>query len=428
MHSRERYARSAMRSLVTPARRPRARDLAPAEGHFLWARFTCSYASRAALRVSRRSTIGSGGSSDEVRGRPLPHVVPVGVELLRLQLGVEDPEVRRRIGARAGDPLPVERVVRGIRVDQRVPEPLLAAPPVDEQVLDEEGCRHHPHAVVHVAGLPELAHAGVDERDAGATALPRLQLRRLQARPRERVELGPEVLRRQVGEVEQRVPRELAPPELRQEPPAAARLDGLVPHRERAHLAPPQPRRQERRRPGGRLVPRAVVVAEVVPQELAQAAAGRRLAGLPRLADAPGPVGVASAGGPVLERVGGERMPRPRDLARLGQRRARRGEREARPPERREDREVRSGAGLHRPRLEEQRAGERGDLDPVVAQRPLQRGVDLPLGSAVAPVPEHGAGRGIRHRLADHPRGRSASQHQGAAALAPGARPSDASE
>ena len=41
---------------------------------------------------------------------------------------VEDPEVGRRVGAAAGRPLPAQRVVREIGIDERVPEPAGALP------------------------------------------------------------------------------------------------------------------------------------------------------------------------------------------------------------------------------------------------------------------------------------------------------------
>jgi hypothetical protein len=67
---------------------------------------------------------------------PLAHIGAVGVELFGLEYGIEDPEVGRGIDSSARDPLPVQRIVGRIGVDERIPEPFLAAPPVDEQVLD----------------------------------------------------------------------------------------------------------------------------------------------------------------------------------------------------------------------------------------------------------------------------------------------------
>ena len=85
-----------------------------------------------------------------------------------------------------------------------------------------------------------------------------------------------------------------------------------MPDRVRAELAPAQPRRQLGGRAGGRLVARAVVVGEVVGEELAQPGSRRRLARLPRLAKAAGPVRTRRQQTPVVEvvaRAGAERGP-----------------------------------------------------------------------------------------------------------------------
>ena len=107
-------------------------------------------------------------------GHPAAHIVAGGIEFLALKHGVEHAEVGRGVGAAAGDPLPAGGVVGGVGIDQRVPEPALAQPPVDHQVLGQEGGCDHAHAVVHPAGRPELAHAGIDDGIAGAAAPPRL--------------------------------------------------------------------------------------------------------------------------------------------------------------------------------------------------------------------------------------------------------------
>ena len=250
----------------------------------------------------------------------------------------------------------------------------------------------------------------------------------LQPRPRERVELGAQVLRREVGEVEERVPRELAPAELRQEPAAAARGDGLVPDGVRAQLAPAQARREQRRRAGRRLVARAAVAREVVVEELPQPRAGGRLARLPRLAQSAGPVRMPRQQVPVLERVAeiGRSAARRSRAARAAG--ARGGRPQARAPERREHREVRARARRHRPRLEQQRRRERRDLDAVRPQRGLELGVDLALRR------RRSAGS-RRRRRPRHPSPPRAPRDPPVRAAAPAARPlvaaarpSDASE
>src|SRR5690349_789594 len=62
----------------------------------------------------------------------------VGVEAFALALRVQDPEPRLGVDAGACDPLPVAFVLRGVVVGKQRREPLLASPPVDVQVLDEE--------------------------------------------------------------------------------------------------------------------------------------------------------------------------------------------------------------------------------------------------------------------------------------------------
>ena len=43
----------------------------------------------------------------------------------------------------------------------------LAVAPVDAQMLDQQAGHDHAHPVVHPAGLPQLAHAGIDDGNAG---------------------------------------------------------------------------------------------------------------------------------------------------------------------------------------------------------------------------------------------------------------------
>src|SRR5271165_5038763 len=89
---------------------------------------------------------------------PAAHISSAGIELLRLQDRIEDAEEGCRVGARARDPLPIHRIAGRIGVAERVPEPFLAAPPVDKQVLDEKRGRDKTDAIVHEASAPELPH------------------------------------------------------------------------------------------------------------------------------------------------------------------------------------------------------------------------------------------------------------------------------
>ena len=79
---------------------------------------------------------------------------------------IEDSKIRGRIRAATRHPLPAERVVRQIRIHQRVPEPGRAFLPADQQVLHQKRCHHHSHPVVHPTRTPQLAHARVHQRVA----------------------------------------------------------------------------------------------------------------------------------------------------------------------------------------------------------------------------------------------------------------------
>ena len=89
----------------------------------------------------------------------------------------------------------------------------LAAPPVDQKVFCEERGRDHAHAVVHEAGAPELAHAGVDERIAGFAARPGAKAGSVVA-PGEALELPPQRPLRHVGMGVKEGRGEVAPAEL----------------------------------------------------------------------------------------------------------------------------------------------------------------------------------------------------------------------
>src|SRR5688572_17333726 len=67
-----------------------------------------------------------------------PDVAAVGVELLSLRGGIEDPDIRCRVGAAAGHPLPIELVLRDVSVAQMLHEPASAMPPSEVQILDQE--------------------------------------------------------------------------------------------------------------------------------------------------------------------------------------------------------------------------------------------------------------------------------------------------
>ena len=91
---------------------------------------------------------------------------------------------------------------------------------------------------------------------------------------------------------------------------------------------------------------------------------------------------------------------------------ARLGAGEAGPPERREDLVGAAAAGLYRPGLEHEVGLVARGVDAPGSGPTLQPGIDAALGSAVAAVPQQGAGRCLRGELPDDPVGRASAEHQ----------------
>ena len=108
-------------------------------------------------------------------GNPTPNVRPIRIELAPLGDRIEDPKMRCSFGAGSGDPLPVAGVLSDISVDEMVTEETLTLPPVDEEVLHQEAGAGHASAVVHPAGLRQLAHPGVDDRVTGLAGAPSVE-------------------------------------------------------------------------------------------------------------------------------------------------------------------------------------------------------------------------------------------------------------
>jgi len=104
--------------------------------------------------------------------------------------------------------LPVERIVRRIGVDQRVPEPFLTASPIDEQVLDEEGSDDQACAIGQMTRAPQLPHAGVGP---GVKST-------LVVAPRKALELRPQTTRRHIGMGVQQSRCKITPRELTSRP------------------------------------------------------------------------------------------------------------------------------------------------------------------------------------------------------------------
>ena len=82
----------------------------------------------------------------------------IRVKLLALAGGVEDSEIRLRIAAAAGRPLPATVVGRQVEIVEFFCKVAFTPAPVQPQVLGQEARHHHPQAVVHVARLVNLSH------------------------------------------------------------------------------------------------------------------------------------------------------------------------------------------------------------------------------------------------------------------------------
>ena len=161
-------------------------------------------------------------------GNVAPDELALGIEAFGLQGRIEDADKRRGVGAAASAPLPAQRVVGQVGVDQGVPEPACTDLPGDEQVLDQEGCDGHTYTVVHPAGLPQLAHAGVDQRVAGASALPGAAGQCDRARQSMLAKLASSDSSRAEREVDEHVVGKLTPAEFTPQDVGGAPLGGEV--------------------------------------------------------------------------------------------------------------------------------------------------------------------------------------------------------
>ena len=227
----------------------------------------------ASLEACPRTVDGGRLKARQLRD-PLAHVSAVRIELFGLQHGIEDPEIGRGIDSGARDPLPVERIVGRIGVDQRIPEPCLAVPPVDEQVLDEKGSDDQARAIGQISRPPQLSHPGVNDRIAGMPMRPGLKSV-LVVPPGKALELGPQRTRRHIGMGVEQGCRKVAPGELGQiflrgaGQPMLFRRRGFDRVRDaaRRNLAETQVRRQARRGAIRQDVPLARVVFQLLCDE-----------------------------------------------------------------------------------------------------------------------------------------------------------------
>src|SRR5579872_825315 len=77
-------------------------------------------------------------------------------------------------------------------------------------MLDEKGGGDHANAIMHIAGMPKLAHAGVDDRIAGLSVAPSIESFFV-VEIRETIETGVPVLFCEVGKVVEKRVRKLSP-------------------------------------------------------------------------------------------------------------------------------------------------------------------------------------------------------------------------
>ena len=103
---------------------------------------------------------------------PTLDVDALGIESGGLRPWVLDAKVGSGIGTCAGGPLPTAVVGSDFAIDEVLHEPGFADAPVVVQVFGEKHRSDHAHAVVHVAGGEELAHAGIDDGKSGAALFP----------------------------------------------------------------------------------------------------------------------------------------------------------------------------------------------------------------------------------------------------------------
>ncbi len=292
-----------------------------------------------------------------------------------------------------------------------------ARPPVDVEVLAEEGGDGHPRPVVHEALRGQLPHRRVDQRVAGASLLPGLE-RPPRARPA--VAARPVVAAGQGGNGGEHLVVEVAPAELAHEGRAAPALARLAHQLQRREAAEAQVGAEPRGRVAGEVVVALVVCGQPVAEEGAHQ---------------PPPLALAALRPPRRGRAAGElaerRQPAGADPARHGELARRRRPLAQRQPAPgpvvgTEDLEVVAAARGHRARRHDRHPGVGVEGDPLLLagarQTPLARGgvgavvgADVQLGrrrprARRGPPPRpgrRGARTGARRRAAASRRGRA---------------------
>ena len=70
--------------------------------------------------------------------QPSVEILTRGIKFLGLKDGIENAEVGGCVGPATRGPLPTQRVIRQIRINERIPEPFRSPLPGHKQVLHEE--------------------------------------------------------------------------------------------------------------------------------------------------------------------------------------------------------------------------------------------------------------------------------------------------
>ena len=366
---------------------------------------------RSRQHVQRRLPGGvdiSGGHLRQLR-HPPPHVVTVDIKFFALQHRRKNPKVRRRIRSTARAPLPAERVAREVRVDERVPKPRGPVRPRQTEVLHQKRRDHHPHPVVHPAGVPELAHPRIDDRVARLPPLPRPQLDPAGVLgPRKLLEIRPQRSLRRMGKMIQQVVRKLPPADFAEKHSRAIarRKNAGVfrlrrnrrPHLSRRNFATMEPRREHRSAVAVREIPRLRIVLHRARRKLRQSLRRTRFARLPERRESR----VPSA---LRQQLQLRDFQRPQLLRGRSQalrsefHRCFYGQREAVSPIGRKHLKRSARLVRNRVRLVEQRAIETLHVESSAEELRLDRGIPRDQRRLVATIPIQGTCAGFSHQI-----------------------------
>ncbi|MNI28124.1 hypothetical protein D3C73_818880 [compost metagenome] len=313
--------------------------------------------------------------------------------------------------------MPVGGVAGRIGIEQRIAKPFLAAAPVDQKVLDQEGCGDHANAVVHVTGLPEFAHPGIDDRITGHALGPGAEIGRVEL-PFEGIELVVPVFCAQIGKLDQQIVAEIAPGEF------LAVMDqivamfvsqpvGGVPDTGRGYFAERQMRRQSGGRVDRREIATAFVIMKVGVDQVFEPFLRTGLAGRPVSGKNFGPVRFCRQKFPAIERFGTGMALGRRD----GFRRVNGAMRLVKllhgVPERRVDLEGITGAGADQFRIMQQLAVKGADGDACILERDGDLAVDR--GSLIGAIDVDRLCAGLAGNIDDDVIGLARRKHQVAA-------------